>query len=402
MKTALQAAAVLVLLALGGLGAWALVAAGDEPVTESSPPPPPLVEVLRLRAENVEVRVRAQGTVRPRTEGRLVAEVSGRVGWASPSLAAGGWFGRGEPLLKLDERDFELAVVRREAAVAQARLRLEQVRADAAIARREWEELGRGEATPLALREPQLAEAEAALAAAGADLEAARRDLERATLRAPYDGRVREESVDVGQFVSRGQALASIYAIDRAEVRVPLPDEELAFLDLPLGFEAARGRRGPEVLLRARFAGVERAWRGRLVRTEGELDPRTRMVGAVVEVEDPQGRRAPAGADTVPLAIGLFVDVEILGRTLEGVHVVPRSAFHDASTVLVADPDDRLRLRSVEVARTGRESALVTKGLADGERVVVTPLDAFTEGMKLRTRELAEPEGAPGEQRLGS
>ena len=261
------------------------------------------------------------------------------------------------------------------------------------MARRDWDSLGQGEANPLVLREPQVAEARAALAAAEAALAQAERDIERCTVRAPYAGRVRSKAVDVGQFVARGAELARLYAIDYAEVRLPLADDELAFVDLPLAFrgDTATGD-GPEVLLSARFAGREHVWEGRLVRTEGEIDPDTRMVVAVARVEDPYGR----GGDErrPPLAVGLFTRAEIQGRVVEDVVVLPRRALRDGRSVLVVDGDDRLRIRPVEVLRSEGERVLLSAGVASGERVVATPLEIAVDGMRVRP-EAADPEPGP-------
>ena len=267
--------------------------------------------------------------------------------------------------------------------------------AQAEVARSDWGRLGTGEGSPLVLRVPQLAEARAALAAAEAQRERAQRDVERCSVRAPYAGRVRAKLADEGQFVGRGVALAQLYAVDRAEVRLPLADDELAHLDLPLAFRgAAEPAPGPPVLLRARFAGEEHAWEGRVVRTEGELDPESRMLIAVVEVQDPYGRGGEEARP--PLAVGMFVRAEILGREVAQAIVLPRAALRDADQVLVVDADDRLGLRSVELLRTERDMLVLRGGLSEGERVVTSPLDVVIEGMRVSVED-ATP-GAAGER----
>jgi RND family efflux transporter MFP subunit len=230
-----------------------------------------------------------------------------------------------------------------------------------------------------------VADAQAALAAAGADLELAERNLVRTEIRAPYAGRVRGKSVGVGQFVTTGTPLASIYAVDAAEVRLPLPGRELAYLDLPLGYRRAPGQpAGPPVTLQAEFAGRTHAWSGRIVRTEGEIDPRTRMVHAVASVEDPYARGADPGRP--PLAAGLFVKAEIQGIMATDVAVLPRAALRGEGQVLVLDDDDRLRFRDITILRSTAESVIVSAGLAAGERVCLSPLAAVTDGMQVRAR----------------
>jgi len=376
----------LLVLATAALGASAMIAM--RPAVEVRRPEvaPPLVRALRAVPRRVTLAVESQGTVSPRTESQLVPEVSGRVVWVAPSFASGGFFERGDELLRIDAFDYEQAATRARAEVAQTRLRLEQEQAEAEVARKEWQELGRGDGSPLALREPQLAQARAALAAAEAELERAQRDLERTRLRAPYAGRVRTKSVDQGQFVTRGAPVAAIYAVDQAEIRLPLPDDQLAFLDLPLDYrgESAPGA-GPPVTLLAEFAGRVHRWQGRLVRTEGEIDPQSRMVHVVARVQDPYGR----GDDPArpPLAAGLFVRAEIEGHTRDGIVVLPRQALRRDGRVLVIDAEDRLRFREIEVLRATREELLVSGGLEAGERVCLSPLEAVSDGMLVRVAE---------------
>jgi RND family efflux transporter MFP subunit len=343
----------------------------------------PLVRAIAVEPQTVTLTVEAHGTVAPRTEIDVVPEVSGRVVYVSPALNAGGFFDAGEALLRIDARDYELAVAASSADVAQARVALAREQAEAEVAVREWAALKGGTPPPLVAREPQLAEARAGLAAAKAKLESARLDLERTTITAGFDGRVREESVDVGQFVERGKAVARVYSVDVAEIRLPLASEELAYLSLPLGYRATRDSlEGPPVRIEADFAGARPTWRGTIVRTEGEVDPQTRMIHAVAVVEDPYGReRDDAGP---PLSVGMFVDASIEGRTLENVFVLPRIALRGASRVLVVESGDVLRYRDVDVVRAERERVIVGGGLSAGDVVCISALDAPIDGMQVR------------------
>ena len=367
------------------LAAAALILSRSGPESRQPEAPVPLVRVQQIELQDLRLTVSSQGTVSPRTVSVLVPEVSGRVIDVSPSFIAGGFFEEGDLLLRIDPYDYQQALVLARADVARAQLRVAQEEAEAEVARDEWSDLGDGgAATPLTLREPQLAEARSTLEAAGAAAKRAERDLERTTIRAPYAGRVREKQVDRGQFVNRGTAVATIYAVDFAEIRLPLPDAELAFIDLPLDYRGEGGAaNGPEVRLRAEFAGRLHEWSGRIVRTEGEIDPQSRMVHTVARVKDPYARGNEA--DRPPLAAGMFVEAEILGRTARGVAVLPRSALREGGRVLIVDDDDRMRFRQVEVMRATRGSVIVQAGLASGERVCLSPLAAVTDGMQVRT-----------------
>jgi RND family efflux transporter MFP subunit len=376
----------LAVVTVGALIATAMIRSRPEPETREVTIPQPLVRVQVVEPVDLRLTVRSQGTVSPRTESVLVPEVAGRVTYGAPSFASGGFFENDEPLLRLESADYEQAVVEAEAAVARAELRLAQESAEADVARNEWGELGEGDAPSLTLRAPQLAEARASVEAARAALARARRNLRRTEIRAPFAGRVREKRVDVGQFVAPGTPLATVYAVDYAEVRLPLPDDELAFLDLPLDYRGdRRGGGGPRVTLEAGFAGKRHRWQGRIVRTEGEIDPRSRMIHAVAEVADPYAR----GDDPQrpPLAAGLFVHAEIEGKLAEGVVRLPRSALRDEGRLLVVDADGRLRFRAVELLRLTENEVLVAAGLEAGERVCVSPLATVTDGMRVRTGE---------------
>jgi RND family efflux transporter MFP subunit len=346
--------------------------------------PPPVVRVLAAEPVETRLDVESQGQVTPRTATEIVAQVAGQIVEVSPGLVNGGAFDRGETLAVIDPTDFRFALKSAEAGKARAELGLAREEKEAAIALRDWEALGgSGTPDPLVLRGPQLAEARAAASAAEASVEKARADLDRTRVRVPYPGRVREKLVDVGRYVSPGTPIARVYATDAVEVRLPVPADEIGFLDFPFG--AAAVPDGPRVLLRARLGTGLSEWVGRVVRTEGEVDPRTRMVNVVARVEDPYGKGA--AADGNPLAVGLFVEARIEGRTARDVVVIPRSALRGKSGVLVVDAEDRLRPRQVEVVRVDRERAVIGAGLEAGERVCLSAIEVAVDGMQVRVQE---------------
>lgn len=386
MRYLLQLVLAIVILGAAGLVTKGLIDSRPQAPKQEVVPIVPVVRAMTVHAGSVRVDVPSQGTVAPRTETTLVAEVPGKIAAIAPSLVAGGFFAEGEELLTIDPRQYELSVIAAEAEVAQRRTALAIETAEAEVAIAQWQELGRGEAPPLARRQPQIAQAEAALAGADARLQQAKLDLERCHVRAPYAGRVWDKRVDVGQYVPLGTALARIYAVDYAEVRLPLTDGELQFLDLPLDYQdGTPATRTPEVTLSTSFAGSQHEWPGRIVRTEGEIDPKTRMVHAVARVDHPYARSDNGDPARPPLAVGMFVDATIAGRTFDGIFIVPRSALRPGGEqVLVIDAENRLQPRKVEVLRQTRLDALVRAGLSDGEQVCLTPLEVFSPGMKVR------------------
>ena len=381
------------ILAVAAVIVVALVS--SRPAVETAPRQvaPPPVRVVAVEPTSVELRVRSQGSVVPATEADLVSEVAGNIVWVAESFEVGGFFDTGDVLLRLDRRDYELAVASGRASVAQARVALTREEAEAEVAREEWEDLGEpGEPGPLVLREPQLDEARARVEAALANQARAELDLSRTAIRAPFAGRLRAKRVDRGEFVNRGVPLATIYSVDAAEVTLPVPDSELAFLDLPLGAEL-RGA-GPRVALEAPFAGGLHEWEARIVRVGGEIDPATRMVNLIARVEDPYR----AMGDRPPLSVGLFVDAEVVGRSVDSVFEVPRGALVGADRVWLVE-DDRLTLRQVGILRSDPDVAIVSDGLASGDRVSLTILETAVDGMlvtpELEPRPVPEPAAEP-------
>jgi multidrug efflux system membrane fusion protein len=387
----LMAVLPIVVLAAGAYAALTMVGSHPAVQPRAVEEAAPAVRVLVARQGNYPIRVVAEGTVQPRTETQVVPEIDGRVIEVSPALVAGEFVSENMVLVRLDSRDYELAAARGAAAVAQAELRVAVEREEARVAAAEWRILGDGTPSPLALHEPQLADAQAQLASAHAAENHAKYDLERIVVRSVLGGRVREKRVNVGQYIQRGIPIATIDAIDAAEIRLPIPDSELIHLDLPLA-----GRTGddsgpqttPEVTVHANFAGRTYEWQGRVVRTDPAIDPRTRMIQAIVRVEDPYGVRAPS--DRPPLTAGMFVQAEIKGRSSGPMVALPRNVLRSDGTVMVVGSDNRLEFRVIDVYRAEENRLLVRSGVKPGDRIVTSNVGAATAGMIVRVAEERE------------
>lgn len=387
MKIALSKKTLLpiAIVATGFIGAVVLVAARAKVETKPPELAAPLVRVRTVEPTDVRLDVWGQGTVQPRTESTLVAEVDGRVLWVAPSLVSGGFFRKGDPLVRLDATDYELAVARTAANVesSASRLGLAKKTLD-----RNQTLAKNGAISSLELddAENNARVAEAMHREAEAAFQQARRNLDRTEIRAPFEGRVRSETVDVGQFLPKGGSIARVYAVDFAEVRLPLADADLAFLDLDLADHSREAAgRGPTVDLSADFAGQKRHWTGRVTRTEGEIDARSRMVHVIVRVEDPYGSAAQDGG--APLAVGLFVDATITGRPLDDAIVLPRAILRGQDVVFVVDKDDRLAERRIAIARKLMDEIIVESGLEPGDRVLLSSVEGAMAGMKVRVVE---------------
>lgn len=394
---------LLPLLVLAGAGAYAFITVTNKVEPQRREPRTALtrVETLTPQRTRYTVWVSSRGTVRPRTESTLLPEVSGAVTELSPQFRAGEFFERGDVLLQIDPRDYRVEVTVAEAGLAQARASLAEEQARAAQAAREWRRLGEpGKADDLALRKPQLAGALAQVRSAEANLARARLNLERTTIRAPYAGRVLELHVDVGQYVAPGTTLARVYAVDYAEVRLPLSNRQLEFVDVPeiyRGQSADARRGGPEVELTARIGSRSHTWRGRVVRAEGAIDTQSRQIFVVAQVDDPYGSSAHGRP---PLKVGQFVEARIRGRTLDEVFVIPRAALRAGTRVHTLDDDDRIRSRSVDVLYSDAQHAVIAAGLEAGDRLVTTAVGAGMEGVQVAPADAGAPadadrDGAP-------
>ena len=346
---------------------------------------PLLINTAQVVKQELQISIRAQGTVTPRTTTTLVAEVSGSVIDVSPRFKSGGFFKKGEVLLQIDKRDYLTQLKRAEAAVASANSELATERGRAEVAYQDWIKYKSNvkrtkAATDLALRKPQQADAKAKLDAAIADLNHARNQLDRTAIKAPYDGLVRSKHVDIGQYVTVGSALAETFAIDIAEVRLALPQNKLEYLHLPdiIGDDTPAK---PTVNLYAHIGKQTYQWRAQLVRTEGVFDERSRVLFAVAQISDPYGMESDQPA---ALRMGTFVDAEIQGKRIVNLVKLPRHILRTGNRVWVIDDEQRLQNREIKVLSTQGEHMYVTAGLEEGELVSLSNITGTIAGTLVR------------------
>ncbi|MGB0952795.1 MAG: efflux RND transporter periplasmic adaptor subunit [Planctomycetota bacterium] len=373
MKTFLKIILPLVVLLLGFGAKSLLIATGPKLEAQEPERQVPMVEVQTVQPATRTLEVLAYGEVRPRSTTGVVAEVPAKVLQVSDKLYRGSFFQKGDLLIELEDTDYLNAVAVAEAQWLQAQAALELEQAEAKVALVEWQQLGEGEAPSVVRREPQLQAARASIDAAEANLEVARTNLSRCRIVAPFDGRSLERNVEPGNYVAPGAPLANIYATDAAEVRLPLPADQLDHLGLALD--------GPAAPLDVRFEAElgERSaqWQGKLLRTEAAVDPATRMIEAIAMIEDPFRKKG----ETPALAPGMFLKATISGRPVEGVYSIPRHALLNGNRVRLADSNDTTKEVEVEVLQTTPTEALIHAGLEPGDRVILTPMALYLEGM---------------------
>jgi RND family efflux transporter MFP subunit len=345
---------------------------------------PTTVEVMALEKSDFQIWVQSQGTVTPRTESTLVPEVPGRVTGIFPAFREGSFFEAGQELLQIDPSDYQIAVIVAQSNVAGKELALAEEQAKVKQAARNWERLGDGgHPSDLVLRKPQLVLARAAVSSAQALLRKAKLDLERTLIRAPYAGRVLEQNADLGQHVSPGTTLARIYAVDYAEVRLPLSGEQLQFIDIPEQFRGQTEQ--PAVFPQVEFSTTQgrqhNLWQGSIVRAEGAYDTRSRRLSVVGLVDNPYVK---TDENVPPLKVGQFVEARIKGKLLQGVFVIPRSALRDNSHLMIVGNKGRLEIRQVELLWRGAEQVVIRDGLKEGEWLSITPVQHAVNGLQVQ------------------
>jgi len=363
----------IILLVLGGAGAYALIA--TKPVLEPEKPTDtiPVVSVITVQPETLQLNVASQGVIKPRYELELSAEVSGKVLYLHPNFVTGGFFNHDEVLVRIDSRDYDAAIVQAQAQIAEAKRLLATEQAQAEQARTEWQALGKGHPSALAMREPQLAEAHAKLKAAESALMLANNRRSRCEIHAPFAGRFASKAVSLGQIIQTDEKIARIYSTNLAEVRLPVALEQLSYLDIAL--DEKSNQKPVKVTLSAQLAGITQTWQARIVRTEGMINESTGVLYLVAEVKQ---------KDQAPLLNGLFVLATIQGKTLDNIFSLPQQAITAAHTVLTVDKDHHLHSRQLEVLRTEDNRVLIQQGLQVGERIITTGIDLPIEGMTVQ------------------
>jgi RND family efflux transporter MFP subunit len=371
----------LVVLSLVLVAGLIIVNKAKRPERKEEAVPATMVDAIPVERVSLNLSVFSQGSVAPRTETTLVAEVSGIIVNVSPNFVAGGFFRKGETLLEIDPSDYRAGLKRAQANLASRKAQFADQKARAEQALKDWKNMGRqGEPSDLTLRKPQLAEAQANVQAAEAELQKAERDLQRTHIKVPYDGLVRSKQADIGQYVAPGTPLGVTFDIDTAEIRLPLSATDVSYLDLPSATDPADKPR-LQVTLTTGNNNIGGQWQAEIIRTEGVIDEKSRVTYAVAQVVDPYG--VLGRSHQAELKVGTFVRAEILGLRANNVFKLPRSVLRPDNTVLVANAERKLEIRQVNVLRAEPRSVYIRDGIVDGDMVITTSLDAAIPGTQL-------------------
>ncbi|AEH45567.1 efflux transporter, RND family, MFP subunit [Thermodesulfatator indicus DSM 15286] len=377
-KTVIQIVLVLFVLAIGLGIAHHFISTKPKVPRRKVKPHIPVVQVETIKPQNFLVTIESFGTVKALRTGSIVSETSGRVIYISPNLLPGGRFKKGEVLVRLDSSDYKAALAMAKAELEEAKRAYEEIKAQAEAARQEWEDVLKEKTPPppLVVKQPQIAAAKARIKAAQAKYEKARLDLERTVIRAPFDGLVTESKIELGQYLGKGSLVAKAYEVRAVEIAVPLSLEEIKWIQVP-GFNAKKGSKA-----KVSLETLNATWSGRVVRSAAKANEKTRLIDIYVRVKNPLKAK-------VALVPGLFVKVELTGRTLKNVFILPRNAlyFQEGKWLVYTVKNGRLIQKDIKVVLFDqRDRAIVREGLKPGDQLILTRLSKPVPGMKVHIK----------------
>ncbi|QQX81095.1 efflux RND transporter periplasmic adaptor subunit [Shewanella sp. KX20019] len=371
IKIILRRVSPLFILIFFIVAAKVLISTKEAPEQKADEAPIPIVDVMEVQQQTVSLNLPSYGIVSPKYKTQLVTEVQGRMLNISSKFVAGGVVKKGEQLAVIEPSDYEADLMQAQASLAQAKAALEEERAKGEVAKNDWKGYDGGIPPELGLRLPQLKQEQANVKFQQAALARAERNLERTVIRAPFDGIIKARNVDLGQYVTLGTNLGELYDTRVAEIRLPLSNSDLAYLE-------SVDNPDTEVTLSADLAGKVVSWTGKIIRSEGVIDAENRMVYLVAEVKDPYLRSTKL-AGQLPLKYGSFVTAVIKGRTVEGIVKLPRYLVRHGKVILITE-DNSVEIRAVNVVRTDLENVYIKDSLASGERISVTNLSNVENG----------------------
>lgn len=380
---------ILLLLVFAGV---AFVLINNPPAQQSRPHSDALqmsVSTQVLTARDYPISIASYGTVRPRTQSLLVAQVAGQVLTVADNFDNGGFFKQGDVLLLIDDRDYQADVKIAQAALMDAEQMLAEEQARSELALKDWQSLGRKDvANDYLLRKPQLIAAQARIISAESSLLKAQLNLERTKITAPYDGRVMSSNVDLGQVVGANAVLGEIYASDKLELRLPIRNRDLKYVDLPEVYKDANQPRVAFPVVDIFSSLVkDQVWRGLVVRTESAIDTESRQLHVVAEINEP----FLLNKEQAQIKIGQYVTAKIAGKILSNSIVIPASSIYQSSFVYIVERPasnaekniSLLQRKPITIAWQNDSDAVVESGLEVGDELVLSPLGQVSSGTQV-------------------
>lgn len=354
----------------------------------------PIVAVEAVTVAPLTLKVKSYGIVKPKYETELVAQVSGQVVELSDAFVRGGFIKKGQLLARIDPNDYQAALIDAQATMASARAALEKERAQGKVAEKEWKRITDTSPTELSLRKPQLAQELARVKSAQASILRAQRNLERTELRSPYDAMIDSRHIGLGSFVRMGDAVGTLLGTALAEIRLPVADNQLQFLQ-DQGVNSA-------VNLSSNYAGEPSVWHAKIARSEGVIDNKSRMSYLVATIPDPYGLNGKSTSK--PLRFGSYVNADIVGIEVAQASLVPRYLVVN-NKVAILSSDSTLNYVDINIVRQEGNNVIISSGLSENDQLIVSALDYPIDGMKLSLAKgdiESEKEATPSENQLAS
>ena len=339
----------------------------------------PIVAVENISVAPMTLEVNSYGMVKPKYETQLVAQVNGEIVELSDIFVRGGFVKKDQLLARIDPSDYHAALIDAQASMASARAALETELAQGKVAEREWRQIENSSPTELSLRKPQLAQELARVKAAQASILRAERNLERTEIRAPYDAMIDSRNVGLGSFVSVGSKIGHVLGTAIAEIRLPVADNQLAFL---VKTKSTKAGVNAQVNLIGTYAGQDTLWQAKIVRSEGVIDNKSRMSYLVAEINDPYRLKKSSDSSAAPLRFGSYVNAKIMGYDISQASLVPRYLVVNGK-VAILDSESKLHYAAIDIVRQQGSHVVVANGLADGDQLIVSALDYPVDGMQL-------------------
>jgi RND family efflux transporter MFP subunit len=384
IKIILRRLSPLLIIGVFVAGAMVLLDTKEAPEQKDTPITVPIIDVQTVTPQTLSLNLPSYGVVNPKYKTQLVTEVQGRLLNVSANFVAGGVVQKGEQLAIIEPSDYEADLIQEEASVAQATAALNEEKARGEVAKVEFKDFGNGLPPELGLRIPQLKKEQANVKYAQAALARAQRNLERTVIRAPFDGIIKARNVDLGQYVTLGTNLGELYDTSIAEIRLPLTNEDLAYLESVDNPETA-------VTLTALLAGKQVTWQGNIVRSENVIDEQTRMIYLVAEIHDPYLRNSKTTGQ-LPLKYGSFVNAIITGKSVDDVVKLPRHVIRNGQAAVVSK-DNIIDMRKVNIIRSDVDTLYIKGSFTAGERVSTTSINSLSAGQSVKVlgEESAKP-----------
>lgn len=385
-----------IILALFLFAAYVLNSTQTPPEEKANEAPIPIVNVIDIQPESLSLNLSSYGIVNPKYKTQLVTEVAGRIITVSNNFVAGGMVKKGDALASIEASDYEADLMQAQASLAQAMAALDEEKARGEVAKNDWKGYDSKVAPELGLRIPHLKKEQANVKYARASQARAERNLERTIIRAPFDGIIKARNVDLGQYVSLGTNIGELYDTNVAEIRLPISNSELAYLN-------SIDKPNTQVELSTQLADTVQIWKGNIIRSEGVINPDNRMIYLVAEINDPYLRHN-ANSHKTKLKYGSFVTAMITGRTVDNVVKLPRNLIHNNQVTLI-DADNKIDIRNVNIIRTDLEYVYIKDSLQAGDKVSLTRLNNVESGQVVKvinnnnnSKQEKQPNESPSEK----